>query len=140
MDGAFDHVLIVAADGVGDDHVGAKRHANKQVEHKTGKRNIGADRRHGEGSRSPEKLPMMTVAIRFDSCSKMLVAATGKANRGILRHSEPVVMSMCLDTVSAIRSQSLTCFFVLICADDDTPNRLVMGDVLKRLVIQERLQ
>ena len=50
MDGAFDHVLIVAADGVGNDHVGAKRHADKQVEHKTGKRNIGADRRHGEGS------------------------------------------------------------------------------------------
>ena len=71
---------------------------------------------------SPEKLPMMTVAMRFDSCSKMLVAATGKANRGILRHSEPVVMSMCLDTVSAIRSQSLICSFVLICADDDTPN------------------
>ena len=89
---------------------------------------------------SPEKLPMMTVAMRFDSCSKMLVAATGKANRGILRHSEPVVMSMCLDTVSAMRSQSLTCYFVLICADDDTPNWLVVGDVLKRLVIQERLQ
>ena len=89
---------------------------------------------------SPEKLPMMTVAMRFDSCSKMLVAATGKANRGILRHSEPVVMSMCLDAVSAIRSQSLTCYFVLICADDDTPNRLVIGDVLKRLVIQERPQ
>ena len=71
---------------------------------------------------SPEKLPMMTVAMRFDSCSKMLVAATGKANRGILRHSEPVVMSMCLDAVSAIRSQSLICFSVLICADDDTPN------------------
>ena len=50
MDGAFDHVLIVAADSVGDDHVGAKRHANKQVEHKTGKRNIGANCRHSEGS------------------------------------------------------------------------------------------
>ena len=71
---------------------------------------------------SPEKLPIMTVAMRFDSCSKMLVAATGKANRGILRHSEPVVMSMCLDAVPAIRSQSLICSFVLICADDDTPN------------------
>ena len=95
---------------------------------------------------SPEKLPMMTVAMRFDSCSKMLVAATGKANRGILRHSEPVVMSMCLDTVSAIRSQSLICSFVPICADDDTPNRLVIGDVLivvgdvlKRLVVGDTL-
>ena len=73
---------------------------------------------------SPEKLPMITVAMRFDNCSRMLVAATGKANRGMLRHSEPVVMSMCLDAVSAIRSQSLTCASMLICADDDTPNAI----------------
>ena len=81
---------------------------------------------------SPEKLPMMTVAMRFDSCSRMLVAATGKANRGILRHSEPVVMSMCLDAVSVIRSQSLTCSFVLICADDDTP----IGQSLSYLILR----
>ena len=50
VDGALDHVLVVAADGVGDNHVGAKRQANEQVNHQAGKRNVGADRRHGQGS------------------------------------------------------------------------------------------
>ena len=74
MDGAFDHVLIVAADSVGDDHVGAKRHANKQVEHKTGKRNIGADRRHGEGSLVAREI---TDDDRGDEVRQLLQDARG---------------------------------------------------------------
>ena len=79
---------------------------------------------------SPEKLPMMTVAMRFDSCSKMLVAATGKAN-GEYSPQRARWSCQCLDAVSAIRSQSLTCYIVLICADDDTPNATSrhLGDV-----------
>ena len=50
MDSALDHVLVVAADGVGDDHIGSERQADKQVDHKAGERNVGADCRHGEGS------------------------------------------------------------------------------------------
>ena len=38
---------------------------------------------------APEKLPMMTVAMRLESCSRMLVAATGRAKRGMARQSEP---------------------------------------------------
>ena len=50
MDGAFDHVLIVAADSVGDDDVGTQRQTNKQVNHKAGERHVGADGGHGKGS------------------------------------------------------------------------------------------
>ena len=50
MDRALDHVLVVAADGVGDNHVRAKRQADEQVDHQAGERHVGADSRHGKGS------------------------------------------------------------------------------------------
>lgn len=79
MDGALDHVLIVAADGVGDDHVGAKRQPNKQVDHKTGKRNIGADRRHGEG---PLVAREVTDDDRGDEVRQLLKDARGGDGKG----------------------------------------------------------
>ena len=79
MDGAFDHVLIVAADSVGDDHVGAKRYANKQVEHKAGKRNIGADRSHGEGSLVAREV---TDDDRGDEVRQLLQDARGGHGEG----------------------------------------------------------
>ena len=78
-----------------------------------------ADTNHGDEGGHERNAKAAQVAGHV-----LVVAATGKANRGMLRHSEPVVMSMCLDTVSAIRSQSLIFASMLICADDDTPNTI----------------
>ena len=41
-----------------------------------------------------EKCPIIKVSTRFESCSRMPVTATGNANRGMSRHSEPWRMSI----------------------------------------------
>ena len=39
---------------------------------------------------SAEKWPIMATSMKLESCSRMLVAATGSANIGTAFHSEPV--------------------------------------------------
>ena len=55
----------------------------------------------------PAKLPTIAISDALNSCSKIAVAATGRAYIGILFHSEPCSISIC----AVLGMISLTFYF-----------------------------
>lgn len=66
-----------------------ERNAHEEVDDQAHDGRIGTHRGHAQLPASPEKWPIMTTSMRLESCSRMLVAATGSAKRGLAPQNGP---------------------------------------------------